>query len=263
LQLLPQLGSAAEGSDLAAKKLLETVAESPVLGTRSFQVKHRVQNKKIKGNRIKVQRPARRVMLEVRVAKIELAGPWRRRTQLPPVTISVVLAKEIDPPADQEAICWILLTSLEVETLAEASEILEFYLVRWEIEVFHRVLKTGCRVEELQLKEDQRVQPAIALYMIVAWRVLYLLKLGRECPELPCDVAFEREEWQAIVVLVKGRETLTSTPPSLREMVRMVAGFGGFVARKSDGEPGAESMWIGLSRLRDFALCWQSFGPAT
>jgi hypothetical protein len=243
-------------------KLLERVKNSPLLGTRIFEVKRTVKNKKIKGNRKKVTRPARTVTLEVRVAKIELRPPWRKGAKLAPVTIWVVLAQEIDPPADQEAICWILLTSLEVNDLAAASEILDLYLVRWEIEVFHRVLKTGCRVEELQLKKDERIQPAIALYMIVAWRVLYLMKLGRECPDLPCDVVFEREEWQAIVVLVKGREALGPTPPSLREMVRMVAGFGGFLARKHDGEPGAESMWIGLSRLRDFAFCWKTFCPS-
>ena len=251
-----------EDSAPAGDKLLETVKNSSVLGTRSFEVKRTVQNKKIGGNRKQVARPARTVTLELRVAKIELRPPWRKGTQLQPVTISVVLAQEIAPPADQEAICWILLTSLEVNDLATASEVLDLYLVRWEIEVFHRVLKTGCRVEELQLKEDQRVQPAIALYMIVAWRVLYLMKLGRECPELLCDVVFEREEWQAIVVLVKGREALGGAQPSLREMVRMVAGFGGFAARKNDGEPGAESMWIGLTRLRDFAFCWQRFGPS-
>lgn len=250
-----------EGSAPTGDKLLETVKNTPVIGTRSFQVKRRVQSKKIEGNRKNVLRPARIVTLEVRLAKIELRPPWRKGTQLAPVTISVVLAQEIDPPPDQDAICWILLTSLEVKDLAAASELLDLYLVRWEIEVFHRVLKTGCRVEELQLKEDQRIQPAIALYMIVAWRVLYLMKLGRECPELSCDVVFEREEWQAIVALVKGREAIGGTPPSLREMVRMVAGFGGFAARKHDGEPGAESMWIGLTRLRDFAFCWQRFGP--
>ena len=261
LETPPHESPEAEGSALVADKLLERVKNSPLLGTRSFHVKNRVQNKKIDGKRKKVKRPARNVTLEVRVAKIELRPPWRKGTKLPPVTISVVLAQEIDPPADDEAICWILLTSLEVSDLAAANEILDLYLVRWEIEVFHRVLKTGCRVEDLQLKEEQRVQPAIALYMIVAWRVLYLMKLGRECPDLPCEMVFEREEWQAIVVLVKGREALGGTPPSLREMVRMVAGFGGFAARKSDGEPGAESMWIGLTRLRDFAFCWQRFGP--
>src|ERR1700681_3173538 len=141
------------------------------------------------------------------------------------------------------------------EQFKQACAVIDLYLCRWEIEVFHRVLKTGCRVEELQV-HSPRIKLAILLYMIVAWRVLYVLHLGRQCPDLPCSVVFEEDEWQASWVIIKGGSPPQS-PPTLSEMIRMVASFGGFLGRKSDGHPGPQTLWIGLSRVQDFALCWQ------
>jgi hypothetical protein len=91
--------------------------------------------------------------------------------------------------------------------------------------------------------------------MIVAWRVLYVMHLGRQCPDLPCSVVFEEDEWQATWVIIKGGSPPQS-PPTLKEMIRMVASCGGFMGRKRDGDPGPQTLWIGLSRVQDFALCW-------
>ncbi len=137
-------------------------------------------------------------------------------------------------------------------------EIVRLYAVRWEIECFHRVLKTGCKVEELQLKEDDRILPAIALYMVVAWRVMYVMKLGRECPDLPCNVVFEEDEWKSLYVIAHGPEALKKTP-SLGEFINTVASFGGYLGRKCDGPPGAQAVWLGLRRVIDFALAWNKF----
>ena len=120
------------------------------------------------------------------------------------MTIRIVQAQEIDPPPGEEPINWILLTDLECRDFYQARQVLELYLCRWEIEVFHRVLKTGCRVEELQLRTGVSIKLAILLYMIVAWRVLYVIHLGRECPELPCSVVFEEAEWHSSWVILKG-----------------------------------------------------------
>ena len=94
--------------------------------------------------------------------------------------------------------------------------------------------------------------------MVVAWRVLYVMKLGRECPELPCDVVFEEDEWQAFWVVCYGEEALNNKP-SLGEFVIKVAEVGGFLARKADGVPGPQAIWQGLTRVRDFTLAWQVF----
>ena len=123
--------------------------------------------------------------------------------------------------------------------------------------VYFRILKSGCRIETLQLERLQRLEPALAFYMIVAWRVLFLTMLGRACPEMPCDVVFETAEWQA-VHLVTERKPPPDTPPTLDRMVRMVAGLGGFLNRKSDGLPGPQTLWIGLQRAADFVLAMEA-----
>jgi hypothetical protein len=238
------------------QKIQQRLEESPVLGAISFTVTAKEQFKKVKGgSRKKVSRSRRVATQEIRAIKVKLRPPWRKDRRLPAVQIWVVQAKEIDPPVGEEPIHWTLLTSLEVTDYEQACAVIELYLCRWEIEVFHRVLKTGCRVEELQL-DSPRIKLAILLYMIVAWRVLYVMHLGRQCPDLPCSVVFEEDEWQATWVIIKGGSPPQS-PPTLNEMIRMVASFGGFLGRKSDGHPGPQTLWIGLSRVQDFALCWQ------
>ncbi len=122
-------------------------------------------------------------------------------------------------------------------------EILQCYLCRWQIEIYFKVLKSGCKIEELQLERASRIEPALSLYMIVAWRVLYLTMLGRGYPALPCDVVFETEEWKAVYIVSK-REQPPEEPPTLDKMIRMVAELGGFLNRKSDGFPGPKTIWL-------------------
>lgn len=236
-------------------KIRQQLEQSPVLGTISFEVPARQQAKKVKGSKRKVTRSKRVVTQQIRAVQVTLKPPYRNGHKLPPVQLWVVQAQEVDPPAAEEPIKWILLTDLDCGDFNKARQILELYVCRWEIEVFHRVLKTGCRVEELQLRTGEPIKLAILLYMIVAWRVLYVMHLGRECPDLPCSVVFEEAEWHSSWVIIKGGSP-PQNPPSLNEMVRMVASFGGFLGRKSDGHPGAQTLWIGLSRVQDFAFCW-------
>ena len=172
-------------------KIQQRLEQSPVLGTITFAVPAKEQFKKVKGgSRKKVQRSRRIVTQEIRAVQVQLKAPGRKDRRLPAVKIWVVQAKEINPPAGEEPIDWTLLTSMEISNFKQACELIDLYLCRWEIEVFHRVLKTGCRVEELQV-HNPRLKLAILLYMIVAWRVLYVMHLGRQCPDLPCSVVFE------------------------------------------------------------------------
>jgi len=251
-----------DGKDPAAEnhtKILEQVGASVVLGTRTLSVTAKEQYKKIKGgSRKKVKRSARTATLEVRATTVTLHPPYRKQKKLPELSFQVVMCTEKDPPDNEEPVEWVLLTSLTVADFNEANEIIELYIARWEIEVFHRVLKTGCKVEELQLKNDARTKVAIALYMVVAWRILYVMKLGRECPDLPCDVVFEEDEWQSLYVICYGENALKKVPP-LGEFVSKVAEFGGFLARKADGAPGPQAIWQGMARMRDFTLAWQIY----
>ena len=160
-------------------------------------------------------------------------------------------------PGKWECAQWLLLTDQAVETFEQAIEVLQWYLCRWQIEIFFKVLKSGCKIEELQLERITRLDPALAFYMMVAWRVLYLTMLGRACPELPCDVVFGDEEWKAAYIVCK-KQPPPEEPPTLDCMIRMVAGFGGFLNRKHDGFPGPKTIWIGIQRCRDFAVAIES-----
>ena len=127
----------------------------------------------------------------------------------------------------------------------------------WQIEIFFRILKSGCQVEALQLATRERLERALALYLVIAWRILHLVTLGRDCPELPCDVAFSVEEWRAAWLVAK-RQPPPAAPPSLGEMVRIVAGFGGFLGRKCDGHPGPKALWEGLLKLMAYVEAFQA-----
>jgi hypothetical protein len=190
---------------------------------------------------------------QLKTVRVTLKAPYRPDRVLPDVAVTAILATEIDPPAGEDAVEWLLLTNLPVANAEQAIEKLQWYLCRWQIEIFFRILKSGCRIEELQLEKLERLEPALAFYMIIAWRVLFLTMLGRACPEMPCDVVFDAAEWQA-VYLVTQRQPPPDTPPPLDRMVRMVAGLGGFLDRKCDGFPGPQTLWIGLQRAADFVL---------
>ncbi len=222
-------------------KLWEAAAQSPVLTEVEFDMPATKQRK------------ARHIVQTLQAVRVTLKAPYRTGEALPNVDVTVLLAKEVNPPADEDPILWWLLTSMPIDTAEQAVEVLQGYLCRWQVEIFFKILKSGCNVEELQLEHLDRLEPALAFYMIIAWRVLYLTMLGRTCPELPCNVVFADEEWQAVYLVAK-RQAPPEIPPSLNDMIRMIAGFGGFLNRNGDGFPGPQTLWIGLQRTRDFVL---------
>lgn len=246
-------------------KIRARLEAASVLGTVTFNVPQAIQrNKKVKGSRQPpVERTARTVEQEVKAVRLLLKPPHRRTGgTLPAVELTVVQARETNPPPGEDPLVWVLLTTLPVETFEHAEEVLELYLCRWEVELLHKVIKSGCRLEEMQQRHDFTLRPAIALYLIIGWRLLYVMRLGRVCPELPCDLVFDENEWKSVVVVLKGRAA-PSTKPTMAEMVLMIAKLGGYLGRKKDPPPGLKAMWIGMSRLADFALSWERFGPAS
>jgi hypothetical protein len=171
----------------------------------------------------------------------------------PPVTVTAILAREEQPPAGEQAIEWRLLTNRVAEALESVVELVDWYRRRWLVEIFFRILKSGCRVEALQLGTLERLERALVIYLIIAWRILHVVTWGRNCPELPCEVVFDPQEWQAAWV-VAHRRLPPVTPPPLGEMARLIAGFGGFLGRQSDGHPGPKALWEGMQRVREFAI---------
>jgi len=249
-------------------RLFDKAAQGSLLGIVEFNITGKTKSRKI--SRMKTEtttvRSRRLVRQEIRISKVTPRIPRRiGGKKLARVSYWVISAVELDPPEGEKPISWVLLTSFEVGDLEAARRILRLYLARWDIEVFHRVLKTGCRVEEIQLKTEEALRPCLALYLIVAWRILYLTHLGRECPDLPCSVVFEEAEWKSVVAIAVKRKMkvameLGGKEPDLSRMIHLVAVFGGYLGRNKDGPPGPQSMWQGLTRVRDFAIAWEAFG---
>jgi hypothetical protein len=212
------------------------------------------------GRKRRQARAKRTATVTVRAARVRLRGPYCPGGKLPDLDVNALLVREADPPAGEEPIEWLLLTDLPIGTWDEACRVIDYYTVRWGVEVYFRVLKGGCAVEERQLEGPGRMQACLALYMVVAWRVLYVTRLGRGGPDLPCDTVFEEAEWKAVYTVVRG-EPAPRTAPRLEEMVALVAQLGGYLGRKHDGPPGVKALWIGLQRMRDLATAWSTFGP--
>jgi hypothetical protein len=223
--------------------LWENISRQPVSGIQEVKIPRRGKNR------------SRIATLEVRFAQVCLKPPrGKPRREL---TIWAILAREINPPEENVPIEWLLLTTLEVSTFEQAVEKLGWYTIRWNIEVYHRTLKSGCKIEERQLCTADRLETCLAIDMIVAWRIAYLTKLGRDTPNVPCTVYFEEDEWKALVAYITHNPVPPETPPTLHEAIRMVATLGGFLGRKGDGEPGTKSLWMGLIHLDDITEMWE------
>jgi len=217
-----------------ADKLWSSVVQSEPLGEIRFVMASR------QGQR------AREVLQQV----------WAQTLQLPDgkggfVQASCIVAKETAPALGDKPVEWRLLTNLPVQSLEQAARMIDWYRSRWEIELFFHVLKNGCRIEALQLSSIEKIERALVLYMIVAWRIARLMRLGRTCPDLNAQLMFEPDEWKAAYIL--NRQKLPDMPPTLNEVLRLVARLGGFLARKGDGEPGVKTIWLGMQRILDFA----------
>jgi hypothetical protein len=161
-----------------------------------------------------------------------------------------MVASEMEAPAGVKPVVWRLLTNRQATTLAQACELIDWYRARWEIELFFLVLKEGCRVERLQLGDSDRLQTALALYMVIAWRINRLMRLGRALGDLPADLVFETDEWKAAFILNK--KPAPKAVPELNTVLRLIAQRGGFLARKGDGEPGVKSIWLGMQDVAVF-----------
>jgi len=251
----PKLLVRAERDRLLAEgqgHLWEKIKAVPVAGIQLVELPRR-------GNRA-----PRVAHLEVRFKQVTLKPP-KRKLKLRELNIWAILAEEINAPQGVEPLKWMLLTTVPVQSFEQANEKLAWYARRWGIEVYHRTLKSGCKIEQRQLGSADRLEACLAIDMVVAWRIFHLTKLGRETPQVPCTVFFEDSQWKALYCFVHQQRTPPEEPPTLREAMRMVASLGGFLGRKGDGEPGTKSLWIGIQRLDDIEATWkfmaQNFAP--
>ena len=192
---------------------------------------------------------SRRVSLGVRFTAVRVQAPGLKAGR-PALDLWAVEAREAQPPKGCAPIHWRLLTTRSVTGFDEAVEKVRWYAQRWQIEVFHKVLKSGCRVEARQLQTTARLRRMLMLDLMVAWRIMHLRHAAREKPDEPADTLLAEAEWRVLWGRFNPAH-LPPQPPTARQAVRWIGQLGGFLARKSDGEPGPIVLWRGLQRLHD------------
>jgi Transposase DNA-binding/Transposase Tn5 dimerisation domain len=224
-------------------RMLDALSDAPALGTMTIEVP---------GNG---SRKARTACIEVRVAPVAIKAPERRGAHAKasgssePVIVTLIGATEQSPPAGSESISWVLLTNLTVKDFESATEKVRWYGKRWGIEIWHKVLKSGCKVEDCMLEEAERLKRYLTLFSIIGVRLMHVAYLARAHPDLPATEVFSVVEIQVLHLRVT--KALPPAEPSLtlREVVRMLGKLGGHLGRKGDGEPGVLILWRGWMRL--------------
>ncbi len=184
-----------------------------------------------------------------------LHGNYRQRPWAMPAM--ALLVTEVNAPAGVAPFCWLLLTTMAVPDGATAWTMVAWYSYRWLMERYHFVLKSGCRLEQLQLASRAQLERALATSSIVAWRLLWLTYEARVRPEQPCSIVLETDEWQALAAVHLQTTHLPRTPPSLRDAMRWIGQLGGFLARTGDGDPGVKVLWQGFQRLHNLTIMWR------
>jgi hypothetical protein len=242
-------------------RLRDQVLATPVRYKEELLIRGREPKTVLEDRGRRQNRQTRQAKVEARSLTLTLRPPWRPDRSLPPVTVNVVLVREPNPPPGEPGVEWMLVTTLPIDTLKQVRTIVEYYCVRWCIEVLFRTLKSGCRIERKRFEHVERILPCLAVYLIVAWRTLFVCHMGRSCPDLDCEAIFEPSEWKAVWTAIHHKKP-PKKRPRLSEMVHLIGRLGGYVERP-ESEPGAQTIWIGLQRMYDLAWAWDSFGPET
>jgi len=217
-----------------------------------------VSNESAKPSRRKSPRDPRQAEVAVRARKLSLNDPRRGNSR--GIEVNAVMVREIAAPPLEEPIEWILLTSLPIKTKADLQLVIHYYTLRWLIELFFKILKSGCRIECRRFEQIDRFLSALATYMIVAWRSFYVCRLSRTHGEESCELLYSEAEWKSVWSIVK-QDAPPRNAPTLYEMTRVIAELGGYVNRKNVLPPGPQTIWLGLQRMHDIANCWLTFGP--
>jgi len=241
-------------------RLYDEALKSRVLFEKELTVRARRGTKISCENRKRRQaRKARTSTFEVRATTVTLSPPHRNDRSLPSTTANAVLVREVKPPKGEDPIEWLLLTTLPISKAADVKKIVEYYTTRWMIEILFKTLKSGCRAQQRQFEHIDRFESCLAIYLIIAWRSLYVCRFARSSPQLSCEAIFEPQEWKAVYMVVKQKRP-PKTAPRLMKMLKMVAELGGYIDQK-DKSPGPQTTWLGLQRTHDLALGWMTFGP--
>lgn len=227
------------------RKLFEELAQAPLAAKATLEVPR--QRAKI-GKPSKPGRPAlpeRQAEVEVRFKEVAIIAPAKPQTRgRQPLRLWAIYLVEKNPPPKATPLEWLLLTTIQVASVKQALKCIRWYCRRWRIEEWHRVMKSGCKVEEHQNHSAEALLRAIALDAIIAWRIMLLALLGREQPEVPCELVFDSTECEVLAILAQ-KKSLT-----LGEAITTIAKLGGYLNRKCDRYPGYEVLWKGYIQFR-------------
>lgn len=220
--------------------LIPTVEQAPVLGQQQIEVGRNPSQS------------ARTTTLTLRALQVTIEVPkdHKQAKQYQPVTLNALLVEELTPPQSVKPIRWLLPTTLPIDCLEQAWQCVRWYSLRWLIERFHFTLKSGCRIEQLQLETKDRLLNALATYSIVAWRLMWLVHHARLTPDTTCETILQPHEWRLLRRRFEPKNR-SKVPLTTRQAVRWIAQLGGFLARKHDGEPGLKTLWRGLGKFHD------------
>lgn len=209
----------------------------------------------------------RTATVEVRYSEITFKPaqrhPGAKIKPLPSVTMWAVWLYEVNAAVDVERLEWMLLTNMPVNSVEDAIKMGKWYRLRWQIECYHRILKSGCKVEECRLETYERLKKFIRLKSIIAFRLFWLTVISRVQPEASSDEILKEYEWKAMYCHIKKTNKAPSKPPTVKEAIRMIAKLGGFLERKNDGEPGMTYIWRGWERLALISEFWLSVHTET
>ncbi len=192
--------------------------------------------------------------LDVQFEQLQVLPPAGKRKDYADLTLTVIHALERGTPRGREKIAWKLITNLPVESLQAAIEKLNWYAMRWKIEVFHKILKSGCKAEESKLRSSERLVNLISIFCIIGWRVFWLTMLHRAEPDLPPAVALNKTEIFLLDELIKPQPRKSRGKATISDYIVKIARLGGYLDRAGDPPPGNMVMWRGMSKLNDIHL---------
>ena len=209
--------------------------------------RHRIEARNKKGEPYEAE-------LEIKFEQLEVLPPMGKWKDYSELTLTVIHALERGTPRGREKIAWKLITNLPVASRKAAIEKLDWYALRGKIEVFHKILKSGCKAEESKLRSSERLVNLISIFCIIGWRIFWLTMLHRAEPDLSPNSALNTTEVCLLDELVKTKPGAARKKATLSDYIIKIARLGGYLARASDPPPGNRVMWRGISRLNDIQL---------
>lgn len=217
-------------------------------------INQEMENVEVKGFH-KIEVPEKKgktseAILEIKYKRIQVLPPIGKQKRYPALALTVIYAEEKNPPGAREKVVWKLITDLDINGYEEAIEKLSWYALRWKIEVFHKILKSGCRSEDLKLRTANRLAKAIAVFCILSWRLFWMTMINRNCGKASPYLALTATEMQ-ILDTVDKRKSADIKNKTLSDYLLQIAKLGGYLARASDPPPGNIVMWRGMQRLMD------------